>query len=113
MWPKEDYQEHMLGYLDGLQIKFAQLICSHVRQHDFNEFYANLDITSECLWRLIAASDADWEGFRYPLEASCDELLRAFYRVPYVGSLIPPASVIITEGNEWRSQSWTQAEVLR
>ena len=82
MWPKEDYQEHMFGYLDGLRIEFEQIIHDHFQRHDFKEFYANLDTTSDCLWQLIGASDADWEGYRYPLEASCDELLRAMHQLP-------------------------------
>ena len=76
MWPKEDYQEHMLGYLDGLRMEFEYLIDSHLQQQNLSEFYTNLDITSECLWQLIRASDRDWEAYRYPLEANCDELLR-------------------------------------
>src|SRR5262245_31468774 len=82
MWPKEDYQEHMLGYLLGLRMEFVQLIHAHVQQYDFNEFYASLDITSERLWQLIGASEVDWEGYRYPLEASCDELLCALRQLP-------------------------------
>src|SRR6185503_9310722 len=62
---------------------------SRLQQLDFNEFYTDLDIASERLWRLIKANDADWEGFRYTLEASCDELLCTFYRVRCAGSLIP------------------------
>jgi hypothetical protein len=79
MWPKEDYQEHMLGYLDGLRIESERFLHEHVQQYDFNEFYANLDITSESLWQLIESDDADWEGFRCMLETSCDALLRAMH----------------------------------
>jgi hypothetical protein len=87
MWPKEDYQEHMLSYLEGVRIEFELLVHSHVQQYNLNEFYTNLHITFECLWQLIAASDVDWEGFRYPLETSCDKLLCAFHHVPYTGAL--------------------------
>lgn len=45
-------------------------------------------------------SDADWEGFRCPLEASCDKLLPAFYLVSYADSWIFSASLTITDSLE-------------
>jgi hypothetical protein len=77
MWPKDDYQEHMLGYIDEVCIEFERLPHAHRQQHDLNDFYANLDSTLECLWQLMWASDGDWEDYRYPLETRCDELMRA------------------------------------
>lgn len=78
MWPKEDYQEHMLGYLDGMRIEFERHVHFHFQHLDLNEFYTSLDTVFECLWQLIGASELDWEGYRSPLETRCDELLRAF-----------------------------------
>ncbi len=72
----------MLGYLGGVQTDIELLEQLRIRRHDLIELYNDLDLTLERLWRLIGASDADWERFRFTLEASCDELLRAFYRVP-------------------------------
>lgn len=82
MWQKDDYQEHMLGYLGAVQTEIEQLAYSHFSQHDLNVLYTDLDVTAEQLWRLIEARDEEWEACRYLLEASCDHLLRAFYR-PY------------------------------
>jgi hypothetical protein len=59
LWPKDDYQEHMLAYLDGVHIEFEQHVHSNFQQHDFNEFYTYLDISFECLWQLIGAYDED------------------------------------------------------
>ena len=87
MWPKDDYQEHMLGYLDIARSEFERFGYSHFQQHDLNEFYTNLDIANECLWKLIGASDVDWEEYRYPLETSCDELVRALRPLPHANSL--------------------------
>jgi hypothetical protein len=85
MWAKDDYQEHMLGYLGEMRVEIERLPLSSGQQHDLNELLTDLDIASELLWWLIESSDADWEGVRYPLEASCSELLRTFYRVPRPG----------------------------
>jgi hypothetical protein len=82
MWTKDDYQEHMLGYLGGIQGELERLTYPSLQQHNLNEIRTDLDIASERLWWLIKSSDADWEGFRCPLEASCDQLLRTLYRVP-------------------------------
>lgn len=87
MWTKDDYQEHMLGYIDGVRSEFERLVQSSFPQYDLNAFYTDLDTTFECLWRLIGARDADWEGFRYPLEASCARLLRALHPLPNPRSL--------------------------
>jgi hypothetical protein len=94
MWTKDDYQEHMLGYLDEVRAEIERLTHSSLQQHDPNELRTDLDNASELLWWLIDSSDADWEGFRYPLEACCDELLRAFYRVPRPGTSVHPTSRI-------------------
>ena len=89
MWTKDDYQEHMLGYLGSVQAEIDRLAHTSLQQHDFNELRTDLDIASELLWWLIGSSDADWEGFRYLLEASCGDLLRALHHVPYAGALNP------------------------
>ena len=86
MWPKDDYQEHMLGYLDGVRVEFERLVPSP--QRDRIEFYANLDSSLECLWQLIRASEVEWEAYRYPLETQCAELLRMLARA---GVWIPSA----------------------
>lgn len=88
MWPKDDYQEHMLGYLDGVRVEFEQRV---VQQPIFNQFYIELDIASEYLWQLIGASDRDWEESRYMLEISCDELLRVFYQVSHADTRLNAA----------------------
>ena len=82
MWQKDDYQEQMLGYLGTVQTEIEQLTRFRFRRRDLNELYTDLDITLEQLWRLIRASDLDWETFRFPLESSCDELLHAVSRLP-------------------------------
>jgi len=80
MWTKDDYQEHMLGYLDGVQTS-VETLESPIGHGDLVELYENLDTSLERLWRLIRARDTDWERFRFPLEASCDNLLRTFNRM--------------------------------
>ncbi len=89
MWTKDDYQEHMLGYLSDVQAEIEQISHSSPPQHNFNELLTHLDRVSERLWWLIESNDADWEGFRYPLEARCDELLRALHRMVHAGSFKP------------------------
>ncbi len=79
MWTKDDYQEHMLGYLSSVQTA-VETLKSPIRSGDLVELYENLDASLERLWRLIRAGDTDWERFRFPLEASFDDLLRVFYR---------------------------------
>jgi hypothetical protein len=86
MWQKDNYQEQMLGYLGAVQTEIEQLGRFRLRQHDLNELYTDLELTIEQLWRLIRASDREWEKFRFPLERSCDELLRVFDRVLHTGS---------------------------
>jgi hypothetical protein len=56
---------------------------------------ADLDSTFEYLWRLIGASDTDWEWYRYPLEASCDELLHTIRQLPYDISFHPINSFML------------------
>lgn len=77
MWHKDDYQEHMLGYLGGVQAGIERLSPSTFQQYELNEFHSDLDNAFELLWWLIGSSDADWEDLRYTLEESCDTLLRA------------------------------------
>lgn len=84
MWTKDDYQEHMLGHLGDVQT-VVETLESPIRGGDLVDLYRSLDTSLERLWRLIKAGDADWEAFRFPLEASCDELLSTFYRVLYSG----------------------------
>ena len=93
MWPKSDYQEHMLSYIDEVQNEIERLADSRLYRHELQKLYIDLDIVSDRLWRLIGASDIDWESLRYTLEASCDELLRAFHAVSDAGSLTPLASL--------------------
>jgi hypothetical protein len=82
MRTKDSYQEHMLGYLVGVQTEIERLERSRqIRRSDLVELYANLDTAQDYLWRVIRASDRDWERFRFVLEANCEDLLRAFYRV--------------------------------
>jgi hypothetical protein len=96
MWTKDDYQEHMLSYLGEVRAEIERLPDSSLQEHDLNELLADLDIASELLWWLIRSSDADWEGIRSPLEASCDALLHIFYRVPSPGTTVHP-----TSRNKW------------
>src|SRR5262245_35162205 len=84
IWSKDDYQEHKLGYLDGIRIEFERLGYSHAQEHDVNEFYSNLDIAFEWLWQLIGVCDEDWD--RYPLETSCDELPCTLHPLPNADS---------------------------
>ena len=112
MWAKDYYQEQMLGYLGWVQTEIERLEQTRIRRNDLDELYDDLEITPERLWRLIRASDRDWEGSRYMLEVSCDELLHALYRVPPAGTWIFSVSVTITENHESRSQLWKQAEML-
>mgnify|MGYP001213455850 CR=1 FL=1 len=87
MWPKEDYQEHMLGYIDGVRVELEQLAYTGLGQHERNAIYVKLYITLNYLWTLIESSDAEWEKHRYALEDSCDVLLRTFYSTQYADSL--------------------------
>ena len=112
MWVKDYYQEQMLGYLDWVQTEIEHLEQTRIRRNDLDELYDDLEIALERLWRLIRASDRDWERFRYVLESSCDELLQAFYRVPHADSLILSVSLTTTENHENRSQVWKQVEMI-
>ncbi len=101
MWPKDDYQEHMLGYLGALQIEIERLTYNaELQQRDLNTFYADLDATSTWLWRLIEMNDDEWEICRYALEASCDRLLRRFDYVPFAASLMKSGSLPPRESPE-------------
>ena len=89
MWAKDDYQEHMLGYLGAVQIEIERMAYhEQIQWDDLKAFYADLDATSTWLWQLIEASDGEWEMCRYALEASCDRLLRVFNYVPNAGFLM-------------------------
>jgi hypothetical protein len=112
MWQKDDYQEHMLGYLSWVQTEIERIEQARIRRNDLDQLYEELEVALDRLWRLIWASDVDWEGFRYTLEASCDELLQAFYRVPHTGYLIFSVSPTMTENHESTSQLWKQAELV-
>jgi hypothetical protein len=109
MWTKDDYQEHMSGYLEGVRIEIDRLARLRVQSHSVNEFYTRLDIALDCLRQLILASDVEWEGYRYTLEASCDSLLRTFYRVPPAGTLILSVSFMMIENDEATAQAWQPA----
>jgi hypothetical protein len=90
MWTKDFYQETMLGYLDGVEAEIEALEQTRVTHGDLIELYENLDIALERLWRVIRASDADWEQFRFPLEANCEDLLRGYYRVLHHSRRLKP-----------------------
>lgn len=109
MWIKDDYQEHMLGYLAGVRTEIEQLTHARIQQYDLNELYTELDKVSELLWWLIESSDRDWEGLRTPLEASCDALLRALQDGPY-------ADVLTLEGTVFhsvRSSAFVSATIVQ
>lgn len=74
MWTKESYQEHMLGYLYGVETQIEALEQS---PSEIRLLYRILDRALDRLWRLIMASDTEWEWFRFALEVSCDDLLDA------------------------------------
>lgn len=81
MWTKEYYQETVLDYLGFVQTEIEVAERSRVKRRDIAELYDDLDATLERLWRIIRASDANWEEFRFPLEASCDELISVLTRL--------------------------------
>jgi hypothetical protein len=83
MWTKDVYQEQVLGYLSDVETEIEQLAHSRIQQHDLRELYIDLDMVAKRLWRLIGASDMDWEGLRYPLETSCDRLQRVLSLTGY------------------------------
>jgi hypothetical protein len=112
MWTKDDYQDHMMGYLDGVRTEIERLARASRQWRNLDEFYSDLDFAFECLQRLIKAGDTEWEAFRYTLEASCDVLLRGLYRVPHTGVLIFSRSFTVTERDEKLPQSWQQVAVL-
>lgn len=108
MWQKDDYQQQMLSYLGEMETDIKRL--SYARPSELNELYAYLDATVEGLWRLIAASDVDWEGFRSPLEISCDRLQRAYYRAPR-STLIRSVSPTIPENHARNADLWKTMEM--
>lgn len=112
MWAKDYYQEQMLGYLDWVQTEIEHLEQARIRRNDLNELYDDLEIALDRLWQVIWASDVDWEGFRGLLEASCDELLQAFYRAPHSGYLILSVSLNTNQNYERRSQVWEPIEII-
>jgi hypothetical protein len=104
MWTKDDYQKHMLGYLDGVRIEIDRL--ARLQRHTIDEFYIQLDIALDCLLQLSLASDVEWERFRHILEASCDELLRTFYRAQPTGPSILSMNVVVIDIVEETTQTW-------
>ena len=107
MRTKDSYQEHMLGYLGGVQTEIELLGQSRIRRNALLELYHDLDIALERLWRLIGASDTDWEQFRFTLEASCDDLLRAIYRVLRSTGRLSEAELIkVHERNTQSEKHW-------
>lgn len=113
MWTKNAYQEQMLGYLREVETNIEQLAHSHRHQRDLKELYIDLDTTFEWLRRLIEASDADWEAFRYPVETSCDRLQRAFYRVPRTDTVKQSVRITFPENLERWADLWETAEMLK
>ncbi len=81
MWTKEYYQETLLGYLGFVQTQIEALERSRVKRGDITELYADIDTALERLWRIIRASDTDWEAYRCLSEESCEQLLFALSRV--------------------------------
>jgi hypothetical protein len=105
MWQKDDYQEHMLGYLSWVQTEIERIEQTCIRRNGLDQLYEELEITLDRLWRLISATEVHWERFRYPLELSSNSLLRMLYRVPTANSLILPVRLTITERYESSSQA--------
>jgi hypothetical protein len=112
MWAKDTYQEQILGYLGEVETEIEQLAYSRLSQHDLRDLYIDLDIVTKRLWRLIGATDVDWEGLRYPLETGFDQLQRAFYSVPPAGVLMMPAGVMLAERYERRVELWETVDML-
>jgi hypothetical protein len=82
MWPKDDYQEQMLGYLAGTQTEIERLARLRSPRPDVAELYADFDLASARLWQLIETPDRDWEGCRAALEVDCALLLRVLSHPP-------------------------------
>ena len=81
MRTKDSYQEHMLGYLVGVQIEIERLERSRqIRRSELIEVYECLDSALEYLWWVISSSDTEWEPLRFNLEARCDDLLQGYDR---------------------------------
>jgi hypothetical protein len=82
MRTKDSYQEHMPGYLVGVQTYIKRLEGSpQVRRRDLIEIYEHLDNALEHLWWVIHSSDTEWEPLRFHLEACCHDLLSGYQRV--------------------------------
>jgi hypothetical protein len=82
MRTKDSYQEHMLGDLVGVETEIEKLEqLSHIRRSDLIELYNKLDAALERLWLIISSNEIEWELLRFNLEASCDDLLRGYYRI--------------------------------
>ena len=112
MWQKEDYQEHMLGYLGWVQTEIERTEQARIHRNDLDQLYEELEIALEQLWRLISASEGDWERFRYPLELSCDSLLRRFYGISRADSLRIPVLFVAIENHGAKSPVREQMEML-
>jgi hypothetical protein len=113
MWPKDDYQEHLLGYLGQLQNDIEQLACSRLPQHELNILYTDLNLSLNHLWILIEARDDEWEHCRYALEASCDRLLHAINHMPSAGSAITSTSLAILDVVLSRAERRDAVELVR
>lgn len=82
MRTKDSYQEHMLGYLVGVQSEIERLErIPHITRSDLFELYDDLDAALERLWWIINSNDMEWESLRHNLEGRCDDLLRDYYQV--------------------------------
>jgi hypothetical protein len=82
MRTKDSYQEHMLGYLVGVETEIERLErLPHIQRSDLFDIYNKLDAALEYLWWIISSSEMEWELLRFNLEASCDDLLRGYYRI--------------------------------
>lgn len=112
MWQKDNYQEQMLGYLNEVEAEIEQIAHTRPRQIDINQLYDDLDTTTQWLWRLIAAGDIDWEGFRYTLETSCDRLQSAFYHIPPAGALIVAANRTVRTKRSRKTRRWESMELM-
>lgn len=112
MWPKDDYQEHMLGYLSEIQTGIDQFARSRLQQYELQVLYTDLMITSEQLWQLIEARDDEWEACRYSLEASCERLLRELNHMPRVGASRISAGLALFEIVEVEAEFWAIADLM-
>jgi hypothetical protein len=112
MWTKDIYEEQMLAYLGEVEADLGQFAHARLQQNNLKELYVDFDVAVKRLWWLIDAGDEDWEGFRHPLEISCDWLQRAFYRLPRLDALRVSTGVRIAAQHESRVELWETIEVL-